>query len=1174
MLQSKCFSCHGPDAQKAGLRLSSRADALLGGDSGTPVIQPGKSAESPLIERVTATDPAKRMPYKRDPLSADEIAVLTKWIDAGAAWPSGANAPRPHSTFWAFQTPTHPALPEVKESGWVRNPIDAFVLAKMESEGLRPSPEADRYTLIRRVSLDLTGLLPSPEEVKAFVADTRPDASERLVDRLLASPHYGEQQAIRWLDAARYADTNGYEKDRARSIWPYRDWVINAFNKDMPFDHFVIDQLAGDMLPNPTQDDRIATGFLCNSMINEEGGVDVDEFRFEAMVDRTNTTATVFLGLTMGCAQCHSHKYDPISQREYYRFMAFLNNTDNVFLDVKSPDITAAREKAQKEIDARTAHLENAFPVDDPELVAHVLRPAQFSAEAGTDLACLKDGSLLAKGSSPDKDTYTVQFDPKPGQLSGLRLDALPDPSLNHEGPGRADNGNFVLTEFTVELQKADGRSCPVAIDRVEADQAQDEFAASNAIDGKADTGWAIDAPKGKLNAAHTATFWFKSPLAIADVDHLVVKLAQQHGGHLTLGRFRVAELHEFIPPSDVPDDVRRAQHLADKMAEWEAQVTPKAAHWTVLDPVDYHSKNHATFEKEDDLSLLMKGDIPNNDTYDVGYRCDLDGVTAIRLEVLPDPSLPGGGPGRGVILSEGDFLLSEIKLQAAPWLTPKALKPVALDHPSTDYFVAGQAIDETLDAKADTGWSIKGQEGKAHEAVWQLAQPLHQEHGTYLKLTLIQQFIHQHTIGRFRVSVTRDPLPVVTADVPAAIEAILVTPREQRTPEQLAQVKRYYLSIAPELKEEHEAIDALRASMPQYPTTLALTEREDLRKTYLHHRGQYLSPREQVTPDVPEVLPPIPEGAPHDRLTLARWLVSKANPLTSRVTMNRLWQAYFGRGIVATPGDFGVKGERPTHPKLLDWLAVEFERRGWSMKQMTRLIVTSATYRQSSNVSQELLKKDPANEWLARGPRFRVDAENIRDIALTASGLLNKEIGGPSVFPPIPDGVLNLAYDGKGWTTSEGKERYRRGLYTFWKRTLPYPAATVFDAPKRTTACVRRNRSDTPLQALTMLNDAVFVEAAQAMARRVIKEGPDDTAGRIRYAFLVCLSRPPDKDETQWVEQFYKRQLARFESGKAKPDAVTDENAGAASDNLCSQAAWTMVCRAILNLDETITKS
>lgn len=967
VLEARCYECHGPAARRGGLRLSNAADARQGGDSGEALVAPGDPEASPLLRRILSDDPAERMPPGGEPLPPDEVAVLRAWIAAGADWGDAPAGPaRATSDHWAFQAPVAAAPP----GGG--HPVDAFVRAGLAARGLSPSPEADARTLARRLSLDLRGLPPSPEEVAEFLADEQPDAYLRLVDRFLASPQFGERMAVGWLDAARHADTNGYEKDRHRSIWPYRDWVISAINHDLPYDRFVVEQVAGDLLPNATEAQRVATGFLRNSPFNEEGGVDLEEYRYHAVVDRLNTTATAVLGLTMGCAQCHTHKYDPFTQREYFQLLAFLNNTDDLELPLDAPDTARRRAEIQAEIDARTADLPNRFPL-----------------------------------------------------------------------------------------------------------------------------------PEGDDGAGDAAA--------------------------------------------------RRAAHLAARQAAWEAEHAASARGWIVAQPVAHTSKNRATFNKLPDGSLLMSGDNPNTDTYTVDYFVPVGGITAIRLEALPDPSLPGGGPGRGVIMSEGDFFLSEIAAAAAPWSRPGDAAPVALRNATESHAGNGRAAALALDGRLDTGWSIIGAPGRPHAAVFEAAEAFGDGDGTLLRLTLDQVYVHQHTLGRFRVSVDTAPPPARATGLPAAVEAALRVPAGARDAEARALIAARFLQEAPELAGARAEIDALRATMPKPPTTLVVAERADPRETRLHHRGEFLHPRDPVPAETPDVLPPLPPEAPRNRLAFARWLVSRENPLAARVAMNRLWQTLFGEGLVDTPEDFGVMGTRPTHPELLDWLAVEFMRRDWSLKAMTRLLVSSDTYRQTSRATPELLEADPANRWLARAPRFRVEAESVRDIALAASGLLNPEMGGPSVMLPLPPGLIDTVYtEGQVWFEVEGPARHRRAVYTYMKRILPYPGLAGFDAPARDAACVRRARSNTPLQALSLLNDPFFFEAAEAMARRVALEAAGDAAARIRHAFLLCLARPPDDREEAWLADFLEAQTAAHGEDRA----------------------WTLLCRVLLNLDETITRT
>ena len=1163
---SSCQGCHGPKKQKGGLVLHRKAAALAGGDDG-PAILPGKSAESRLIRYVAGLDEDHPMPPEGSgkPLTPEQVGLLRAWIDQGAEWPEDpATTAAEASDHWAFRAPIRADLPEVKDQSWPRNPIDRFVLARLEREGLKPSPEADRSTLIRRVSLDLIGLPPTIDEVDAFAADARPDAYERLVDRLLGSSHYGERWARRWLDGARYADTNGYEKDRERSIWPYRDWVIQALNDDMPFDRFTVEQIAGDLLPGATVSRKVATGFHRNTMINEEGGIDVEEFRFASLVDRVATTGAVWLGLTVQCAQCHTHKFDPITQREYYQFLAFFNNVDEPDLDLPDQSIAARRAEAELKIAALEAGLADRFPDHDTaDREWDVLTPRRATSGSGASLAIRPDGSVLADGPAPATDRYEIEVEADLAGVSAFRLEALTDGSLPKTGPGRAPNGNFVLTRF--EVVDVEGR--PIKLGSAEADVSQGHFDVAGAIDDDPKTGWAVDAGPGLLNKDHWATFRIEGQPLMKGSARLTFRLEQDYGGRHTLGRFRLSAAREASdPPAPARD--RRAR-LAAKMADWESAL--KLTRWSTVAPSSMVSAKHATMTVLDDRSVLVSGDKPNNDTYKVELPVDRAEVTAIRLEVLPHESLPDGGPGRAPLFSVGNFLLTEVE---AALVSPDGavVRPIKIRAASADFEEKGRAASQALDGKTDTGWSVGGAIGRPHAIVFQLAEALKGETGCRLLLTLHQTYIHQTTIGRFRVSTTTDPDPPGASGLPAEVEEIALFPRDRWTAEQAKVLERYFLSVAPEMAKENAEIAALRRSMPRFKSSMVMEDRppDHRRTTHVHRRGEFLRPAQAVATGTPSVLPPLPGGAEPDRLKLARWLVSETNPLVGRVVMNRTWQAFFGRGVVATVEDFGTRGEPPTHPELLDWLATEFPRRGWSMKAMHRLIVTSATYRQTSKVAPDLLARDPRNELLTRGPRFRVDSEAVRDIALAASGLLDPTLGGPSVFPPQPDGVSALSYGQAAWPTSQGRDRYRRGLYTYTKRTAPFAAFATFDMPTSEIACVRRERSNTPLQALTLLNDPAFVEAARALGRRVVAEGPADAEGRARLAFRLCVGRSPTADEVAPIVDFQARQVARLASGELDAGKINGEPAKGDPAEL---ASWATVARALLNLDETITK-
>jgi hypothetical protein len=1159
---ASCLSCHGLKKQKGGLALHRKTSALAGGDDGLAIV-PGKSSESRLIRYVSGSDEDHPMPPEGmgKPLDETQVGLLKRWVDQGASWPDDPQSDGSEkSDHWAFRRPIRPELPTLIDSSWSRNPIDRFILARLEKEGLKPSPEADRTTLIRRLSLDLIGLPPTFAEVDAFVADTSPDAYAKLVDRLLASPHYGERWARRWLDGARYADTNGYEKDRDRSIWPYRDWVINALNDDMPFDQFTIEQIAGDLLPGSTVSQKIATGFHRNTMINEEGGIDVEEFRFASLVDRVATTGAVWLGLTVQCAQCHTHKYDPITQREYYRFLSVFDNVDEPEIPLPDRKIAAQRAEMQVKIARLELTLADRFPDHDTERTWTVLTPVKVSAESAGSLAIQSDGSILASGEVPLTDRYEVEVEGNFSGVTSFRLEALIDPSLPRNGPGRAPNGNFVLNEFSVKTP--DGQ--PIKLTSAGSDVSQKGFPVGQAIDGRSGTGWAVDVGWAKLNLDHWATFRIDGKLPVEGRSKLTFVLDHGYGGKHMLGRFRISAGRE---PSGVKLD--RPSLIEAKRKRWESSLVPTA--WKMVKPGSVISAKHATMTVLEDRSVLASGDKPNNDDYMVEIPVEDAGITAIRLEVLPHESLPANGPGRAHLFSVGNFLLTEVEASLTS-SDGQVVRPIQLNHASADFEETNRFASNTLDGKVDTGWSVGGRVGRAHTIVFKLAEPLLASKGDRLKLTLHQFTIHQTTIGRFRLSTTTDPSPPVASGLPAEVEVIALIPEAQRTQEQSQTIKRYYLSIAPELAQANAELSTLKNSLPAFVTSMVMKERSqgEARTTRIHKRGEFLQTTDPVKPGVPAVLPPLPTSDEPDRLRLARWLASAENPLMSRVVMNRAWQAFFGRGLVATVEDFGTRGERPTHPELLDWLATEFPRQRWSMKAIHRLIVTSATYRQASKSSPTLLARDPRNELLARGARFRVESEMVRDIALTASGLLNPTIGGPSVFPPQPEGVTSLAYGHPGWPTSKGRDRYRRGLYTFTKRTAPFAAFATFDMPTSEITCVRRERSNTPLQALTLLNDPAFVEASRALGQRLMKEGPATPEGRAKLAFRLCLSRVPTEAEVTAIVAFQGKQVERLKAGEINAALI---NGPEAQGNSIERAAWVSVARALLNLDETITK-
>jgi hypothetical protein len=1019
ILAARCYQCHGPDVQQNGLRLDS-LDAILAGSETGKVVTPGSSEKSRLVRRLLALD-RPQMPYGGPPLPADQLDVIRRWIDAGAPGPDSTAplAATPPVKHWAYAPPVQPALPDVKNAAWCRNPIDRFVLARLEKEELSPSPEADKETLLRRLSLDLIGLPPTIPEIDAFLADKRPDAYEKQVDRLLASPHYGERWARPWLDLARYADTDGYEKDLRRTAWEYRDWVINALNQDMSYKEFTIEQIAGDMLPNPTKAQLIATGFNRNTLLNREGGIDAEEYRWYDLIDRVDTTASVWLGVTLGCAQCHNHKFDPFTQKDYYRFLAFFDNADYKLLSLGQGE----------------SH------VDEPEL--ELPTPAQ-----GADSAKLRAG------------------------IAGLET------ALNTSTP--------------------------------------------------------------ELEAAQT---------------------------------------------------------------QWEAKVKAAAADWTVLRPSQYASAGGATLTLLDDGSVLASGKNPQADTYQLTASTNQTGITGIRIEVLPDPKLPKGGPGRD---PDGNFFLSAFEVEARPAGGAAAAQKVVFNDGIADESQGGYEIQNVFKGSKEgpVGWAIDPTSSSsplARQAVLVPEKPFGLEGGTVLTIRLKHEMrFASRNLGRFRLSLTSSAQPKFIAEIPARVRPILDMPPARRAADQAKELAAAYRKISPLLQPDRDQIAKLQKQLDDLGivTAMVMGEKQSYERpaTFVHMRGAYLSPSDKVYADVPGALGHLPAEQMPNRLGLAYWLVDDSNPLTARVEVNRTWEALFGQGIVETSEDFGSQGDAPTHPQLLDWMATEFMRDGWSMKKTLRLMVTSATYRQSSRITPELEERDPYNKLLARGPRFRVEAEMVRDIALASSGLMSPKVGGPSVFPYQPEGVWDLVYNDDKWVLSTGEDRYRRGLYTFMRRSAPYPSLATFDAPSREFCVVRRVRTNTPLEALTTLNDPAFFEAAQSLAVRMMEDvsgerpagnggsargGPrvegdssarDDPSARAVYGFRRCTSRPPTAEELGRITEFYSAELARF---RKDPTAAAKVIKGYEKTSLdpAEQAAWTMVANVMLNLDETITK-
>ena len=956
ILSQHCFQCHGPDeaALKGGLRLDLRGPAHGKGKSGEIALVPGKAGASEAIKRINSADSSDVMPppATKKPLSARQKELLTQWVNEGAVY----------EDHWAFVAPRQASLPAVKSADRAPTPIDRYVLAKLEANGLTLNPPASRETLLRRVCLDLIGLPPTPEEARAFLADNSPDAYSKLVDRLLKSPHYGERWGRKWLDLARYADTNGFEKDRQRTMWPYRDWVINAINANMPFDRFTTEQLAGDLLPNATQDQRIATGFHRNTMTNEEGGIDPLEFRWHSINDRVATTGTTWLGLTLNCCQCHNHKYDPVSQAEYYKIFAFLNNSDEPTIDLHTPDIDAKR------------------------------------------------GAILRQIANKEREL--------------------------------------------------------------------------------------------------------------------------------------------------------RAKITPENLKKWHDAERPKAVEWKIVEPAEA-TANIPTLRHEGNGIVFVSGDLSKRDIYKLKFKSVPKGTTALRLEIFPDPRLPANGPGRVSYEGPfGDFFLTELTLKSGAAAIPMGLA-------SGSGHDGKNKPEHAVDGNVLTGWSINGKQGQSNNAVFSLKQALAAD--SDLQLDLLFEKYYAAGLGKFRVSFTNAAIPVESRTITHEAEEAVRIAQEKLTPAQQEILRSHYATIAPELQAGRDEIAKLRGTLPRPVTSLVMQERpaDQTRPTPIYKRGEYNQPTTLVSADVPSILPPLPAKAPKDRLAFAKWLVDSRNPLTARVIVNRQWASFFGRGIVKTQEDFGYQGDAPTHPELLDWLAVEFMNTGWDMKKLHRTIVMSETYRQSAEVLPEQTKIDPKNQWLSHFPRQRLEAEALRDQALAVSGLLARKIGGPSVFPPQPPGVSSEGtYGGLNWTVSAGEDRYRRGLYTYVKRTAPYAMFQTFDGPSGEFCTARREMSNTPLQALTLLNDSVFQEIAQTMAKQ-FAASPEPTEAKLKTLWRKCLVREPRADELSTLQAFFTKQQERF-AKMPKEAAVV---AGPGEGDTTARAAWAATARVVLNLDEVVTK-
>lgn len=1005
ILRRSCLECHDGKNHKGGLRLDSRDNAFR--DPNT--IVKGNAAQSEIYKRISLPKGHEDvMPNRGEPLSKTEIQRVRNWIDSGAIWPETVNL----SKHWAYIPPVRPS-PPVSEpnSGRVLaagGPIDAFIASRLALEGLNFSPEADRRTLLRRLSLDLTGLPPSPDQIDEFLADTSPNAYENVVDKLLASDQFGVRWATQWMDCARYADSHGFQRDDLREIWPYRDWVIKALNADMPFNQFTVEQLAGDLLPNASEAQRVATGFNRNAPTNVEAGTDPEETRVNQVFDRVNTVGMVWLGSTLECAQCHDHKYDPFSQKDYYSLFAFFNNT-----------------------------------------------------------------SLEADRTNP-KVPGSIQF----------------------KGP------TMPLKDPDKQLRKA--------------------------------------ALQQKLGGVKQAL--------------------------LTLERSSDAELEA-----------------------WESSLKDTAHSAALEHPLtlsNFESSGGATHEVLPDNSILLSGElVPDKDTYSFEAYTDLKNITAIKLEALADDSLPGKGPGRGDA-QRANFVLNSVSITAAPADRLEQTNRLKFLSATASFSQKNLPVENLLapESNSKSGWAIAPQFHQSHWATFELAKRVGFEAGTHLRFKLEQNYGASRTIGRLRVSAITGDLAVKIPKagiVPANVLAALSVKPPDRTPDQLKTLNAFRLKSSPEavkLEAEKSRIEKELQDLKE-PSTLVMIE-DTPRMSAIFDRGEFRNPREVVSAAFPSSLTTAPtkDNQTLTRLDLARWLVEVENPLTARVTVNRWWAELFGHGIVTTIEDFGIKGEPPTHPELLDWLACEFMENGWSMKHIIKTIVMSRTYRQSSKVSPSLAERDDQNLLYARGPRMRMGAEQIRDNALSIAGLLDLKLGGEPIRPYQPDGLwIKVGGQRYEYTVSPGTEKYRRGVYVVIKRGAPYPSFVNFDANARMACRVKRTRSNTPLQALTLINDPVYVEAAMAFARRILTEKVQaEDPERINYAFLLATARLPRPAEFQALKSLLNLERAATQT---EPEAPQNAKSFVANFQLPAGvdagefSAWYAVAASLLNMDETISK-
>ncbi|MDG1898106.1 MAG: DUF1553 domain-containing protein [Fuerstiella sp.] len=1126
ILSNKCLLCHGPDpdALQSGLRLDMPDVATSRLESGNTAIVPGKPALSDLLVRVTTNDDDLRMPPAEHGarLTNDEIETLRKWIQQGAKY----------SQHWAYAKPVRHELPSppTEHANWPRNAVDNFSLRRMLDHGLQPSSEAERYAMARRVFLDLTGLPPTIEEVDNFVANNDPKAYENLVDDLLQRPSFGEHWARKWLDLARYADSAGYADDPPRIIWAYRDWVVKAFNSNMPFDQFTIEQMAGDLLADPSESQLIATAFHRNTLTNNEGGTQDEEFRNVAIVDRVNTTAAVWMGTTMACAQCHTHKYDPITQNEYFRFFAILNNTQDADRRDDSPRIqiyTDEQKRQKSNLENAIADLNRVLSTPTPELSASqqewekrlrasstwtTLQPEGVLRKSEQPAKILDDGTVLVESAS-ETDTYTVDV-PLPtsgggetaaAPIAALRLTTLPHESLPGKGTGHG-GGNFVITGIKAQIVP-DGDVAPKArFVRITNNGKKQILSLAEVQIFSAGTNVA---PEGKATQ-HSTDYAGPPELAI--------------DGN-TDGDFQ----KRSVTHTDTVDDPWWEVDLGD------VRSVERIAIWNRTD-----NKLHTRLSN---FSVAL-------------LDADREVIWKQMIKESPNPS--------------ADY-------------SPSNVRDITFRTAFADHHQETFEPTDVLTGKTgnDDGWAIGGATTTPHKLVLVPNRPIIADEPATLRITIEQNSSHKHhLLGHFGFATTSDETAIQRSRLPQTQLATLDLPVAGRSETAAAELAAYFReNVAVELKAQRTRLQATQkqlAAMKPATSVPVLREMAGKRRdTHLQFRGNYLDKGPLMEVGLPAVFNAAPEGRPLDRLALAEWLVDDENPLTARVLANRFWETIFGRGIVVTSEEFGSQGEPPTHPELLDWLAIELMQNDWNTKDLIRTLVTSATYRQSSKVTPQTATADADNRWLARGSRVRLSAEMVRDQALFAAGLLSEKMYGPPVKPPQPSMGLTAAFGSStDWKTSEGEDRYRRGLYTTWRRSNPYPSMATFDAPNREVCTVRRNSTNTPLQSLVTLNDPVYVEAAQSLARIALKHD-GSLEMQLTLAFRRCVLRPPTSNEITALTALFDDSSNGLQGSDDEAMKLATDPIGALPEGIdtLDAAAMTVVCNVLLNLDEMFLK-